>query len=401
MVIIMRKFFSILLFVLSMSLSLVAQNRYQALLDEASLHSPALLQLRSQCHADKSAAFSASLLPNPEVEMGFFWGSPLSIGNRIDLSVTQSLPFPSTMVRINKERQLASQSADMAFAVDRRDLFLHIQLLASDWLYQRALIQWFQLCLSNASDIAALYQKRMDAGDCSILDYNRSTVAVAQMQARLRSVEADQALLLQQLVLLVGPTVPDLLAHLSFDTIVLPLDSSLCINQALAADPQLRYFEHQTSLSRQREKVARAECAPSLLVGYASETVTSEAFRGVKVGITLPVWNNAGRITAATAATTAAADQRQLAEQQLRVFYQGLFSKAHTLALSLDNLRRTLALCNSVPLLRKALDAGELSLEQYLLSLSFYNEAQLSFLATRHDLEQTYLQLFAFRLSDF
>ena len=46
-------------------------------------------------------------------------------------------------------------------------------------------------------------------------------------------------------------------------------------------------------------KLSKSESLPKISAGYMSESVLSESFRGVTMGISLPLWENRNRTSAA------------------------------------------------------------------------------------------------------
>ena len=133
-------------------------------------------------------------------------------------------------------------------------------------------------------------------------------------------------------------------------------------------------------------------------VGYVSETVTGAAFRGVAVGMTLPLWSQQRAVKQANVECTAA---HQELEAQRTVTGNTMRSKREkliTLQRNLEGMREAYKKYDSRELLEKALKAGEITLEQYLLQTDYYLQQELTIWEIAYELERGYIDLYAFTL---
>lgn len=380
-----------IILLLCLSVSSHAQNRYQWVLDLAKSQGIQLQQLQQEREAAMYTIQSTPILDQPEIEFGHFWGAPTEIGNRWDLSVSQSFPFPTTWAHEAKARKLEAESSQLHYDVETQQLLGEIQQLCCNLVYCNAAVKIYSRCATTSQEIAETYAKRMEAGDCNILEFNRAQMDFATQRSKLNKALAEQASLLQQLQL-VAPNESVAFTQEQYEPIVLP-DFETLLSDIKQYDPRYAYFTGQEALAQEEVKVAQSQWLPDLSLGYASETVTGEAFRGVTIGARLNLWNNSNKTRAAKASLSAIQSSTTTNEQQLRNYYASLYQKALSLQENLQKLQQTYQSNNSLALLKKALNAGEISLEQYLLSVDCYNDAELSILETQHDLEETYLRL--------
>lgn len=380
-----------LILLLCLSVGSHAQNRYQWVLDLAKAQGIQLQQLQQEREAAMYTIQSAPILDQPEIEFGHFWGAPSEIGNRWDLSVSQSFPFPTSWAHQAKARKLEAENSQLHYDVETQQLLSEIQLLCCNLVYCNAAVKIYSRCAATSQEIAESYARRMEAGDCNILELNRAQLDFATQQSKLSKALSEQASLLQQLQL-VAPNEPVAFTQDRYEPIVLP-DFETLLNDIKQYDPRYAYFAGQEALAQEEVKVAQSQWLPDLSLGYASETVTGEAFRGVTIGARLNLWNNRNKTRAAKASLSAIQSSTTTNEQQLRNYYASLYQKALSLQESLQKLQQTYQSHNSLSLLKKALDAGEITLEQYLMAADSYNDAELSILETQRDLEETYLRL--------
>ena len=163
-------------------------------------------------------------------------------------------------------------------------------------------------------------------------------------------------------------------------------------------NPSLRLLDNQVEAARYQRQLSRAQWLPEMSVGYASENVVGQSFRGVKVGLSLPIWSQQRAVKASRLAEAAATEE--LSSQRTERFsrLQCMFHRHEALIRNVGNLREAFQRCNSIDLLDKALDAGEISLEQYLLEADYYYNIEMQIWDVAHELEQLHLHLYSITL---
>ena len=109
---------------------LYAQDPYASILSEIEANSIQLSALREHIEADKLGNRSGLSLSNPEIEFNYLWGSPSPIGNRTDLSLSQSFDFPTVYGHRIKMAKLQNHNLDWLYKAER----LQILLLAKEKL---------------------------------------------------------------------------------------------------------------------------------------------------------------------------------------------------------------------------------------------------------------------------
>jgi outer membrane protein TolC len=162
--------------------------------------------------------------------------------------------------------------------------------------------------------------------------------------------------------------------------------------------PVLQLLENQLSVSQQEEQLSRALWLPQVTVGYASENVVGATWRGAKVGLSLPLWSQQRAVKAAKLQTIAS--QEAFIAKRTELFNQlrCMFHRHESLIRNVHNLKTAFRQSNSVVLLDKALEAGEINLEQYLQQVNYYNEIELEIWKTARELERIHLILYSVEL---
>lgn len=386
------------LFVL-LSLSAIAQQpHYQQVLKAVEENNALLKAASLQRDAKQMESHAGVLLHNPEVNGGYFLGTPEEIGKRWDLSVSQSFDMPSVIVRKARLRDLAENAAKLGYAVTRNHILFETQQVCADLVYYRAVANLWDERTATASAIVDLYSKRLAAGDCSILDYNRAMMSQAEVQRAAAEAVLNARDLMTQLNVLTGADQVYDFHENVYEEVDLPGNFKEWYEQWEMENPALQMLDNQVQTSNQQALLSRAEWLPEMSVGYASENIVGETFRGVTVGLTLPIWSQPR--VAKAAKLNAQAVSQELQAQRLSLYAQQecLFHHLYALRLNVNNLKGAYERYGSMTLLYKALEAGEIELEQYLQQSDALVDIQLQILDLSRQFEQGWLQLNAPRL---
>lgn len=397
---VMKKSVFLPIIVLSMvmfPIALVAQPHYAKVLKDLEANNLTLLAAAKQAEAQQAAAHAGLLLDDPDVEAAYYWGDPADMGIRWDISVSQSFQMPSVLVRRARLRNLQENAAHLDYQALRYSTLLETQQLCADLIYYRNMVAIYNRRHAAAVRLAELYRRRYETGDCSILDYNRAQMNLADMQSRYTQAELDADHAVRDLSLLMN------VEHYSFtqmeyDSVWVEPSFDMWYQQYEKRNPQLRQLDNQLAISQQEEQLSRAQWLPQFSVGYAAENVVGSTWRGATLGVTLPLWSQQRAVRSAKLHTAATQAALQAKRAELAAEFLSLHHRHAALILDLQRLKSAFRQSNSVALLEKALTAGEITLEQYLQQVNYYSEIEIEIWSTARQLEQLHLLLYAVEL---
>lgn len=328
---------------------------------------------------------------NPEVEFAYLWGSPNSIGNRIDVSVTQSFEFPTTYVYRSRIADLKDEQTGLVLRSQMMETYLEVGTLYYDIIYQNTRIHDMERCLKFLSDVSAAYQQKLDAGEINIFDYNKVKLAELNLRQEKSHAEAERDAMLLELKQLNGGKAIDVTLA-EFPEITLP-DS---ISDWTSRSPKLQWYVKQQEIAQQQLKLSRSMWAPQLMAGYMCEQVPSERFQGIKVGISVPLWHNVNTVKQTQLQNSAT--QMIAADEQfkLQTRLEAKYVTTRNLLQQIEEYRQLLTTVDAAALLNQALESGQLSLVEYLYELSAYHESHERFAEMQHDAALEFLELEAY-----
>ncbi len=380
----------------ALNLNVSGQISVDNVLSEIEKNNSSLAAIRKNADAEKMGNMTGLNPDNPAVEFNYLWGSPDATGNRTDLRISQSLDFPSAYIYRNRISELKNSQAELEYLKQKKSILLEARLVCIDLIYSNSLRNELKKRTESAKLIADSYREKFNAGDAGILEFNKAQLILVNLTKDYEANEILRNSLLTELVRLNGGN------HVVLDDTLFLAESVAAdfenwYREAEAGNPLLTWVRQEVEVSLAQEKLNTAMSLPKMEGGYMSEKTLGSEFRGITLGISIPLWENRNTVKYAKARTLAL----QSAEEDSRLqFYNNLkllHGRAVALSSSLEDYKEQLRLFSNADLLREALDGGEISLIDYILELSIYYESVDNLLAMERELNSTIAELNQFR----
>ena len=345
-----------------------------------------LRALHSSLEATRLANGADNALPDPEAEVAYMFGSPKGVPNRTNVAVTQTLPWGV----ITGHRSRLSAAATYRVAFQR--VMGEADAALVSMVHLNRLCRELESRLAQARDIASMYEKKFKDGDISIVELNKVRLNASVAEAELQRAKADRHAAGQTLQALNGGqplAVADTLYPVA--AALPPLD---VLKADLARSAAVTQAEASVAESEAAIKLAKTEGLPQLTVGFQGEYIKDNNYSGPSVGLSIPLWGNSRRkVKAARAEQVARKLDLQAVRQQQQMELEQAYAQAVELRATADRLRSDLNAASSDTLLRRSLEAGQLSLLDYLLEQSFYYSARTALLDAERDAQLALSQL--------
>ncbi len=369
----------------------VAQNTTDEVLRQIEMNNPQLKAAAAEAEAEKLANRSGAVLDNPEIEFNYLWGAD-GIGNRRDFRVTQAFDIP-TLTGM-KSRQVAGQNelASLRYKAERIDVLLQARQTCIELVHCNALKSELSSHLEQARALVGFYEKRLKAGDATILDLNKAKVHLTAVRGQISKVDVERESLLATLRILNGGN------EISFDETsydiseALPADFETWYSNASEKNPVLQYVRQEVAVGKRQLAIDKTSWLPELTVGYMSE-LASDKYRGVTVGVSIPLWSNAVKVKQSRARIAAAESQKAQAEQKFYYEIMAQYARAANLKENSELMRASLEETDNREHLLAAQSKGEISMIEYLVEIDQYYEAIEQTLEAERDYRLALAQL--------
>lgn len=374
--------FSIVLAVIT--IPLFSQDNLSSVVNEIESNSKTLKAIRQQIEAQKLENRTDIFLHDPEVEFSYLWGKPSDIGVQKEFSVMQDFDFPTAYGHRKKISKMQNSSLELQYKSERMELLLRAKQICIELAYYNALSREYESRLDNAIQIASSYKSKFDHGDTSVLEKNKALINLTTVENENKMIDLERKSLLSELKALNGGI------DIVFDETVifstpLPSDFHSWYAEAETKSPSLQYLGKRIDIENQEVKLNTALALPKFSAGYASEKVIGEEFKGISVGISIPLWENRNKIKKAKAQVKSSELFLEDSKMQFYTHLQHLYTKTSGLQENAQSYRSSMSEYSNESLLKKALDSGQISLLEYLLETEFYYDVMNKTLEAEKD----------------
>ena len=338
---------------------------------------------REAYHVAILKAGTGNTPPDPEVEFGYLYGKPEDLGNRVDFGVTQQLDFPTAYFQRSKIKKILNSRAELEYVLARQEVMLEARQL---WIKQVHLNQLRSLLeerLQQAEAIQKHAEQKLEAGEVGLLELSQSKLLLASLSGEYEEMLSQTAYNRLALKEITGGVALEISDTLLPQAALMIADTMI---EAYRMSPYTQYYHHGLEMKEEEKKLAVSQHLPKLSAGYYSETVTNVAFRGFRLGLTVPLWEKANTVNKAKSEIAfAEAELEHNTFQQEKEVLQKL-NQLESLRSRADQLEEALGTANTLSLLATSLENGEISYSEYFYSSDFYFRNQQLLLRYKKEL---------------
>lgn len=386
-----------LIFIITAVVAPKAQTGMDNVLNEIERNNKSLATERQYLEAQK-LSFQTGLNPeNPKFEYDHLPGRPDGAGTQQDFSVTQAFDFPTAYGKRHNVSSEQIKQAELAFSAAKQRILLEAKLSCIDYVYRSKLALELEKRRRHADVLSAAIQKQMQQGESSILDVNK----VKLLQLDINSQAALNSTSLQALQYKLDELNGGIPVNLS--VLQYPLIESLPTFEALdivieANDPEIKVMEQHKQVSQKQVGLTRSLALPKFEGGYHRQSILGQTYEGLHVAMSIPLWENRNRVKTERARLTLSeletVEHRNMHHYKNRQLYERYL---HWLKAKSD-YEAILTNASNEELLNKALEAGQLSLIEYLMEVRYFYDAILKSLEAEKALHEQIAELYKFEL---
>lgn len=352
-------------------------------------NNPSLRSARFEREAGEAENRAEALPESPEVEFNYLWGDD-EMGNRHDFRVTQSIDFATITGQKSGMASARNELAGLEYKAARQDILLEAKQHCIDLVYFNALRDELEFHLSNAEKLVSAYERKVELGGASVLELNNARLHCSTVRGQLMKVDLERENLLLELQRMNGgDPVSCTQSDLSALSCLLPDDFDTFFNEASEASPAMRYVQQQMDVQKRQLNMDRTAWLPDLTVGYMSEIAQPEAYRGLTIGVAVPLWSNAAKVRRSKAELSAAQSRKDEAVQSFYYELLGEYRQAKGLQNIASGYRESLDSADNREYLLKAEEQGEISIIEYITEIDLFYENLEQTLEAERDWQQS------------
>lgn len=376
-----------------------AQEKVSDVLSMIEQNNTELQALRKRAESEQYGYKAERALDAPEIGFDYLWSSPADIGTRKDVSVTQSVDLAALTGARGKLATSKTALSDAQYRIDRQRILLEAKILYINIIYCNALASELSERIARSEKIEAAYRDMQLRGETDMIEVNKAHLAyVAQKNALARN-EIERSSLLADLQRLNGGEAVEVNALVYDENVMLPADFRIWYDEMSQRSPELDYMRKNVEVNASEARTAKMSNYPTLTAGYMAELVKGSNFRGLTLGLSIPLWSVRSKVRQANSSYEASKLEERDAASQMYSSLRGLYEKAKGLQEISSTLSESLAVSTeAMALTEHRLQAGEISLIDNIMEFSLYYSLEDEALEAARDYNLSLAELYAWEL---
>lgn len=232
------------------------------------------------------------ILENPEVKLGFFPGSPIKTGPKKVFEISQKFSFPTTYIYQNKIKKQTIEKVSLENKIAEQEVkakatAIYIELVS---LYKK--LEVYKNQIEDHKVWEKSIEIKLEKGDATILDLHKAKRHYSELKYNYSILLFEIDKNLKRIKLLNGSKAIDLKYNSYPDYNSFSLDSAKAIH--LNRGDSALNISNQISINE--FKKSKNELLPAFSIGFGIEQTPDESFKGIVVGMEIPIWGNAKKI---------------------------------------------------------------------------------------------------------
>jgi len=392
----MKIFFSIKIISLLLFINIVNGQTLDSVLKSVAENNKTI-KANQNFWESKKAEYGTGLYPeNPFIEYGHFPGNTSAIGTKKTFGISQSFDFP--IAYFNKislaNRQI--EQADLQIQTFIQETLLQGKIYYYELIYLNKLNKELKTRVSNAQNLSDAFRIKLDRGDASILDCNKARLQLLSLKSQFRMNEA-QILGFNEKLKQMNGNIEIEVTDSAYNNLVLK-ELEIVIDEAKAKDPLFKVYEYDRRIAEGEVSVNKSLWWPKIEVGYEEEKVMDENYKGLKFGISVPLWENWNTVEQAQYNVKFSSYRTEQFNLEFTSQIKQQYQKVLALKNSLAEYSETLDNLNSLELLQKSLDLGQISAIEYFMELTYFYDIYDDYLELERDYYKGLAELYKYEL---
>ena len=383
---------------LAATLRVEAQTSIEEVLRSVEANNKELQATRQQVEAQTLEAKLDNNLPDPTVTYSHLYGNQEGMGFTGEFIASQSFDFPSLYAQRRKWSKLQGENFNKQGEEVRQQLLLQAKEVCLDLILLNQQQRLLDLRRENAEQLSKLYAERLENGDANILETNKINLELLNVRNEARMNEAARTAKLQELAALNGGIA------ISFtDTAYVPVDQPASLadlqQEVLTADRRLQSLRSAQQAALRQISVSKAKGLPSFELGYRMNPSSGgQRYNGFLVGISIPLFSNRNNVKQAKAQSLYTDLQLESATTVVENELMQLYNRSVALKASIDEYRTELDRQNSLALLNKAIQAGQISMIEYFVDVTTLYQSLQNYMQLQNEYQKVMAQIYKYQL---
>lgn len=375
----------ILIFILSISFA-NAQS-YKDVLKQISSNNKEINAYKEYLNSINIESRTNNLPLNPQVEYSYLSGSGVANGNKQELVISQPFDFPTTYFLKADIASLQSSANQYHLKEFEKNILKSAQNLLIEYIFLKKQIDELSKRNELAENMLKTVQIKFDAGDVGVLELNQAKSKLSIAKSKLNLAKIELLSVQSELVSMNGGNTLQLNVT-DYWTQSFSSNFDSLFNKLKEADYYNKSLEEEKRLFDKKLSLAKTGWLPNFDIGYRQETETDISFKGIRLQMSLPIFENTNKVQKAESELNLIDLTIQSNNSKYYIAKKMIFDKALQLKASLDE-QLSLADFSQLELNKKSYELGHISLTQFYIDNTIYFEIIDSIIETERLYNQT------------
>lgn len=337
-----------------------------------------------------------NLPEGPELTYGYFPDNSTTSGTKEIFEISQSFQMPGYYRNHKAYSNLKINQEAIYQLIQKQNILGKAKSMLIEYVYLMKKNVIMDKRLKFAEDTYNAYLVRLEIGDANKLEVNKTRLHLIKVKKDKEEIWPNIIAIRENLKGLNGGAELEIaIEGYPSENLIEP--DTLFFDR-LSRDPELLYSKKAVEISEKQIKVTRNLQLPEFNLGYGSETVADEKFRGVLVGFSIPLWSSKRAIQKAKIEYEYFNLSNESFTETKMAEIKSLYLNAYTLQENLKSYETVLASINSEELLKTSLETGEISILEFFTEMFYYYEIYDEYLTVERDYYQALSELYKYRL---
>lgn len=360
------------------AMSAVAQSPIESILQSVADNNNNIKATQQDVSAAQTELSAENCLENTSFEFEYLWAEKqVPGGNKYGFSIMQGFDFPT--VYGQRRKLINAQNALGASQINyvRQSVLLEARNLYIKIVYLNKQIELVAEREKIARSLVDMYKTRLETGDANRLEVNKVEIDRLSQSSQLKMlINERQAVLADLVACNGGMTLPISAKQMEqYPIMTMPASLEEVAAQWQEADANINMIRKQQQVAESFSAVSKEGWIPKFELGYKQAYEVGDMFYGLAVGVSLPLFKTSNEVKTAQARALSLSLQSDVAKAELNAEVSQLYNEATTLSAALEDYT-LLTEQNNRELLVKALQAGQISLIEYMSDIAQLNEAE-------------------------
>jgi outer membrane protein, heavy metal efflux system len=361
-------------------LSIVYSEPYQDALKQIRANNKEIKAYQEYLNSIYLDSKTNTLPLNPTVEYSYLTGSGVVDWKKQELIISQPFDFPTVYFLRSDIASLQSSANQFQLKEFEKSVLKNAQAVMIELIYLKKKVNELAKRFEVAENILKTVQIKFDKGEVGILELNKtkSSFSIAKLKLNMAKIEMNSAI--SELRNMNGGEqlqfTPTDYWPLEFN----PIYDSL-YNQLKEADYYYKSLEEEKKLNDKKLSLAKNGWLPGFDVGYRQEKDNDYDLKGVRLQMSLPIFENSNKVPKAQSELSLTDLKIQSYNSKFYLEKKRMFDKTLQLKSLLDE-QKSLADYSQLELTKKSYELGHISLTQFYVDNTIYFEIMDSILET-------------------